>query len=249
MNNRRDAEFAEVAQRISLWARGPTAPGTDAVYSRDLWLRPLAAARAALVALVLASGANLCLAQEGGPAGGTIGRPDVGASVAWDNNAQGHTSEFIIRIAEFGPDRYFEWESRAQQGTIRIPAEILKESRKISFARLFDNGVEIEKADFLTLWLSEKIYDDLKRDRRSPILLDSIKDEFVLQETTPYTLLIDKRPTAVSALKVKDNRGASWLFLDSKDNPIMLEYQSKYYLQKIRSLTTRGNILRWIRQK
>jgi hypothetical protein len=178
-----------------------------------------------------------------------IGRLEAGASVVWDSDAQGHTSEFIIRIAEFGPDRYFEWESRAQQGTIRIPAAILKESRKISFARLFDNGVEIDRADFLTLWLSENIYDDLKRNQRSQLTLDAIKEEFLLVETIPYPLMVDKQRVVVSALKLKDSRGAFWTFMDARDNPIMLEYRSKYFLQKVRSLTTHGNILRWVRKK
>lgn len=59
--------------------------------------------------------------------------------------------------------------------------------------------------------------------------------------------MLDKRPTAVSAIKVKDGRGATWLFLDSAQNPVMLEYQNQYYVQKIRYMTTKGNILRWIR--
>lgn len=171
---------------------------------------------------------------------------DTGASIVWDTDARGHASEFIIRIAQFSPDRHFEWESRAQQGTIRIPAQVLKESRRITFTRLFDNGVDIERADFLTLWLSEKIHQELKHQHRSKVTLDSIQDEFVLLETLSYPLLVDKQPIAVPAIKVKDGRGAIWLFLDSVENPVMLEYQNRYYVQKIRFLTTRGNILRWI---
>ncbi len=166
--------------------------------------------------------------------------------MVWDTAARDHTSEFIIRIATYSPERHFEWESRAQQGTIRIPKHILKEGKKMTFARLFDNGVDIDRADFLTLWLSEKIYEELKNTKRSKITMDSLKDEFSLVDTLHYPLVVDKELTEVSALKLKDSRGATWIFLDSPENPILLEYKNQYYEQKIRYMTTRGNILRWI---
>lgn len=190
---------------------------------------------------------DLSFGQPAAPSGSSF-KLDTGATLVWDSDARGRTSEFIVRIAEFEPDRHFEWESRAQQGTIRIPAQVLKESKKITFARLFDNGVDIERADFLTLWLSERIYQELKQAGRSKIIVDALQDEFVVMETVPYSLMLDRRPTAVSAIKVKDGRGATWLFLDSAENPVMLEYQTQYYVQKIRYMTTKGNILRWIRQ-
>ena len=175
-----------------------------------------------------------------------LGKLESGATVVWDTSARDHTSEFIIRIASYSPERHFEWESRAQQGTIRIPEKVLKEGKKITFARLFDNGVDIDRADFLTLWLSERIYEELKNSKRSKIMMDSIKDEFSLVDNLRYPLTIDKERTEVPALKVKDSRGATWIFLDDLENPIMLEYKNQYYEQKIRYVTTRGNILRWI---
>lgn len=184
---------------------------------------------------------ELCLAENH-----PLAKLDTGATAVWDTSARDRTSEFIIRIARYSPDRHFEWESRAHQGTIRIPRHILKEGKKITFARLFDNGVDIDRTDFLTLWLSEKIYEELKTVKRSRITMDSLKDEFVLLETFQYPLIVDKQAVTVSALKLKDDRGATWIYLDSAENPIMLEYKNKYYEQKIRYLTTRGNILRWI---
>jgi hypothetical protein len=175
-----------------------------------------------------------------------LARLDSGATIVWDTTAGDKTSEFIIRIAQYSPERHFEWESRAQQGTIRIPSHVLRDSKRITFARLFDNGVDIESADFLTLWLSRKIYDELKNSRRSRITMDSLKDEFVLLETIEYPLVVDKQTITAPAVKLKDERGATWIFLDSPENPIMLEYKNKYFLQKIRYMTTRGNILRWI---
>ncbi|MBI2822930.1 MAG: hypothetical protein HYX74_11970 [Acidobacteria bacterium] len=186
--------------------------------------------------------------QSGDPVGAVSLSLGSGASVVWDTDARGRPSEFIIRIAEFSPDRRFEWESRAQQGTIRIPARVLKEGKTFTFAKLFENGVDIDQADFLTLWLSEAIYQELKREGRSRVTIDALKDEFLLQETIPYTLKLDRQAVPVSALKVIDGRGATWLFLDSPENPVMLEFQNRYFHQKIRSMTTRGNILRWIRR-
>ncbi|HEY2930574.1 MAG TPA: hypothetical protein VGK99_02425 [Acidobacteriota bacterium] len=172
---------------------------------------------------------------------------DEGAIIVWDTKARDYTSEFIIRIAQYSPERFFEWESRAHQGTIKIPAKILKEGKKLTFARLFDNGVDIDKTDSLTLWLSEQIYQELKTSNRARVTVDSLKDEFVLDESLQYPLLLNKQAVTVPALKVRDTRGATWIFLDSAVNPLMLEYQNQYYTQKIRSMTTKGSILRWVR--
>jgi hypothetical protein len=35
--------------------------------------------------------------------------------------------------------------------------------------------------------------------------------------------------------------------LDDRENPLMLEYRNPYYLQKIRTITSGGMKLRWIR--
>ena len=195
---------------------------------------------------MLAFSGGVVFPQAGGPTEPRY-RLESGASLVWDTEARNQMSEFIIRIAEFSPDRYFEWESRAQQRTIRIPAQVLRDSRTMTFARLFDNGVDIERANFLTLWLSERIHDELKKGNRSQVIIDSFKGEMVVTETLQYPLLLDKQAVSAPAIKVKDSRGGTWVFLDSRENPVMLEYRNPYYVQKVRTMTTRGNLLRWIR--
>ena len=180
------------------------------------------------------------------PPGGAQGL-GAGAAIVWDTDARGHTSEFIVRIAQFAPDRHFEWESRAQQGTIRIPGSVLQNGRTFTFSRLFDNGVDIERADFLTLWLSDRVYDELKKDKRSQVVIDALKGDLVVLESLDYPVKLDRAAASVPAFRVKDSRGGTWTFLDDRKNPLMLEYRNPYYVQKVRTITTGGVKLRWIK--
>ena len=73
------------------------------------------------------------------------------------------------------------------------------------------------------------------------------KGDLVLLESLDYSVQYDRTATSVHAFRVKDSRGGTWTFLDDRKNPLMLEYRNPYYVQKVRTITSGGVKLRWIK--
>ena len=98
-----------------------------------------------------------------------IGRDTV---LVWRMQFPEEIAEFVVRIAEFTPNRFFEWEDATTQGTIYISSNAIERGRSFANARLFEGGVDTKDKETTTLWLSQPVYRDLKSKGKAKVVLD-----------------------------------------------------------------------------
>jgi hypothetical protein len=198
----------------------------------------------AATALILAGAASVLAKNESLP---NFARDTV---LVWKITNQDEKASFVVRIAEFFPNRYIEWENAVTQGTIYIPNKALLNARTYISARLFEGGVDTKGKDATTLWLSRSVYRELTTRSRAKLAIDSI--EGLMQLIGEDTLQVDvnRMRTSLDVIKVKDDRGQERWFLNSEDNPLMVRHLFRAYEQTLASISTdRPNTLRWIKGK
>jgi len=177
----------------------------------------------------------------------TFGRDTV---LVWTVRNQDETSRFVVRIAEFRPSRFIEWETTEHQGTIHMSSDALTRGRAFVNARLFDAGVDTRGKDATTLWLSEWAYRELKARRRVKLGIDAVDGWMTVDDSAHLTVDVNRTPTEVTVIKVKDDRGQERWFLDDPDNPLLVKHLFRTFTQTLTSVTTdRPNTLRWIKGK
>lgn len=157
---------------------------------------------------------------------------------------------FVVRIARFSPDRYFEWEDTTTQGTILIPAKAVDEAHALVNYQLFQGGVDTRGKNATTLWLSRRVYRELKDNTKVKFDLDALPTQVTVLGTDQMTIEVNRAPRSVPVIKTKDEHGTERWFLDSEDNPLLVNLLVRKYQQKLTSITTdRSNTLRWIKDK
>lgn len=159
-------------------------------------------------------------------------------------------SEFVVRIAEFLPDRFVEWENTSTQGTIFMPNRAILGARTFVNASLFEAGVDARGKDKTTLWLSRQIFRDLKEKKRIKISLDAIDSWITLKGSEEISVVVNRVPMNLPVILVTDDRGSERAFLDSEDNPLLVRHTIRKYLEILSGITTdKTNTLRWIKGK
>jgi hypothetical protein len=197
-------------------------------------------------ALLLAT-AFLAFAQNGAPALPGFGRDTV---LVWKMENQGTTTNFVVRLAEFQPGRFLEWEDQTTQGTLYMPERSLKNAKTFVSARLFEGGVDMKGKDATTLWLSEKVYNDLKAKGKLKLSIDSVEGVMTLDGTDQLQVEVNRVPTMLPVIKVKDDRNNERWFLDSAENALLVKHVVRSFVQTLTSITTdKPNTLRWIKGK
>jgi hypothetical protein len=169
--------------------------------------------------------------------------------LVWTASHQDSESQFVVRIAEFAPDRFLEWEEAAAQGTVFMPsADLLKGNNFISGSRLFQSGVDAKSKNETTLWLSRKIFLDLKDKGKIKCKIDGIESRMTYNGKDRLAVEINKSMRDLPVIKASDDRGAERWFLDSEENPLLMKHMVRQYVQTLTSITTnRSNTLRWIK--
>ncbi len=94
--------------------------------------------------------------------------------LVWKSENQGYSAEFVVRIAEFSPDRFLEWEDSKTQGTIFIPNRDILSAKGFVSSALFESGMDTKGKDVTTLWLSQRIYRELKEKKKAKCDLDGV---------------------------------------------------------------------------
>jgi hypothetical protein len=179
----------------------------------------------------------------------TFGRDTV---LVWKtaNEGEPNAGTFVVRIAEFLPNRFIEWENAQTQGTIYMSHDAVTTSRVFVNARLFEAGVDSKGKDATTLWLSQRIFRELKNKGRVKVAIDSIDAWMTLEGSEQIEVEINRVSTQVPVVKVKDDRGMERWFMDLEENPLMVKHTYRAYSQTLKSITTdRPNTLRWIKGK
>lgn len=170
--------------------------------------------------------------------------------LVWSIVNQDYSSSFVVRIAQFLPDRYFEWEDSTMQGTVFIPQNAIQSAKKFMSVRLFQGGVETRGKDATILWLSQRAFRDLKSNGKIKLNVDDMAEWLTLAGTDQITIEVNKSPIILPVIKVAEERGTDRWFLDSEDNPLLVKIAVRKYSETLSSIRTdqRGS-LRWIKGK
>jgi hypothetical protein len=165
-------------------------------------------------------------------------------------NDSSELGTLVVRIAQFAPDRYFEWEDSSGQGTVFLAANTLASSKIFLMRRLFQSGVDSRSKDSTTLWLSEKSYQDLKSKQKIKLAIDALEQWVKLDGSDQITLEVNQTQQILPAIKISNSRGLTLWFLDSAENPLQVKLTIRNYVETLASITTdRPNTLRWIKGK
>jgi len=157
---------------------------------------------------------------------------------------------FVVRVAEFAPDRYVEWEDATTQGTIFMPSKAITLAKGFVNWRLYEGGVDTKGKDATTLWLSRRLFRDLKEKQKVKVDMDGIPTWITLIGSDRMLLEVNRVAREVPVIKTKDERSAERWFLDLEDNALLVNAIYRNYQQKLASVTTdRHNTLRWIKDK
>lgn len=169
--------------------------------------------------------------------------------LVYNSIIDGEDKQFVIRIARFIPDRVFEWETTAFQGTVHLSQSAVESAECLTYGRLFEAGVGYESSDTVTKWLSGKMFRELSEGRPVKYKLNRLKAEFVLDGREVYQLSLDGEAVDIPAIRVKDSRKGVWLFQDDPDNPLLLRYVSPYFSEELKRVSNSDdNQLRWIKK-
>jgi hypothetical protein len=176
----------------------------------------------------------------------TFGRDTV---LVWNIQNQQYSSELVVRIAEFSPNRFLEWEDGVTQGTILIPDQAVREAKGFS-TNLFRSGVDVRTENVITLWLCQKIFRELKEKKKVKLDIDSVPGWMSLQGTDQLAIEVNRSSMTFPVIKTLDDRGSERWFLDLEPNPLMVQHVVRKYRQTLASITTNEpNTLRWIKGK
>jgi hypothetical protein len=168
--------------------------------------------------------------------------------LVWKVANQEFASEFVVRIAKFLPDRYVEWEDDKTQGTIFITNNDILNAKGFVNAQFFVSGVDTKASNSTTLWLSQRMYRELKEKQRVKFDIDNVRSVLTLERSEQITVEINRSPVLLPVIKVADDRGSERWFLDSEENPLLIKHTLGKFVQTLTSITTnRSNTLRWIK--
>ncbi len=170
--------------------------------------------------------------------------------LVWKMQFPEDSADFVVRIAEFLPGRFIEWENASTQGTIYMSNKAILGGRAFVNAGLFEAGMDTTGKDATTLWLSQQAFRDLKSKAKIKILLDSVDGWLTLDGNEHLTVDVNRTPMVLPVIKVKDTRGSERWFLDFDENPLLARHTIRRFSQTLISITTdRPNTLRWIKGK
>jgi hypothetical protein len=157
---------------------------------------------------------------------------------------------FIVRIATFAPDRHIEWEDATMQGTIFMPAKLVSAARALVNYQLFQGGVDTRGKDATTLWISQRIFQEMKGSSKIKFMIDGLPATVTMLGNDHLPIEVNRTEKSLPVIKTKDDRGAERWFLDNEENPLLVNLQVRNYRQQLASITTdRANTLRWIKDK
>ena len=157
--------------------------------------------------------------------------------------------DFVVRIGEFVPDRLIEWEDSSTQGTILLPAKALSEARNFLGWQLFQAGVDSRSKNATTLWLSRRVFREIKERKRIKFDVDSVPAWVTLLGGDQLAVDVNRSQFNIPVIKTKDDRGTERWFIDQEENPLIVNLMVRDYQQKLASITTdRANTLRWLKK-
>jgi hypothetical protein len=168
--------------------------------------------------------------------------------LVWKIQNMDYSADFVARIAQFLPDRYLEWENELSQGTVFMPAQDIDSAKGYVNSSLFQSGLDTRGRSATTLWLSRRIFRDLKANKKAKCMINATMGVLTYQGDDMLAVEVNGKSRLLSVIKVMDDRKEERWFLDQEDNPLMLNHRVRKFSQTLTSITTdRANTLRWIK--
>jgi len=186
----------------------------------------------------------------GFPSGNESHLPKFGRDtvLVWEVALQDATRDFVARIAGFSPVLLMEWEDMQSQGTVFMPNRDILEAKGYTNKKLFKPGMDTRSENETTLWLSRKIFRDLKEKKKVKCDIDHVPGRMTYEGDGEITVEVNGSPIVLPVIKVRDDRGSEKWFLDLEENPLMVKHALRNYIQTLDSITTnRENTLRWLK--
>ena len=183
-------------------------------------------------------------------AGSEKGLPAFGRDtvLVWNTVNQDYSAMLVVRVAEFSPDRFVEWEDASTQGTIFMPSVDVEGAKGFASSELFKSGVDSRAKNVTTLWLSRRIFHELKDKKKAKVEIDGVPGLLTYLGEDHLTVTVNRAPMDLPVIKIADDRGSERWFLDDESNPLMLKHSLRQYSQTLTSITTdKQNTLRWIK--
>lgn len=159
-----------------------------------------------------------------------------------------YSANFVVRIAQFLPDRYFEWEDEITQGTVFMPGRDIDSSKGYVNSNLFKSGSDTRGSSSTTLWLSRQIFRDVKANKKVKCMINGTTGAFTYQGEDTLAVEVNRTSRVLPVIKVMDDRKEERWFLNQEENPLMLSHRFRKFSQTLTSITTdKSNTLRWIK--
>jgi len=115
----------------------------------------------------------------------------------------------VVRIAEFSPSRFVEWEDATTQGTILMPERAVNEARAYVNWQLYVAGVDTRSKNATTLWLSRRIFRELKAKPKVKMDMDSIATWVNSLGVDHMTVEVNREQRSLPVMKTRDEREAN----------------------------------------
>lgn len=169
--------------------------------------------------------------------------------LVYSNHAGNSEQQFVIRLGRFQPDIVLEWESLNHQGTVHFYTKAVEAAERMVVSQLFDPGVDIESPDVMSKWISRALYAELTRDGKGAIELNRSKLKLQAKGDREIEVQLNKQPVKVLCLVVEDSRDGEWLILKDENNPLVMQYQTRFYRETLERISTaETNNLRWLKK-
>jgi hypothetical protein len=192
--------------------------------------------------------ASLCAMAQEPPAGPSLPELRRDSVLVYRIQNLDYKADFVVRIAEFSPDRYLEWEDETSQGTVFMPVRDIESAKGFINSNLFKSGSDTRGNNATTLWLSRQIFRDLKDKRKTKCMINGTSGVFKYIGDDALEVEVNRKSMALKVIKVMDDRQEERWFLDLEDNPLMVCHKFRKFSQTLESVTTdRANTLRWIK--
>ena len=179
------------------------------------------------------------------------GEVKLGANfiLIYENESALSSVQFVIRLARYLPDLVLEWESEADQGTVHLSRAAIQSGEEFTLNRLFEVGVNNESQTMTTVRLSDWAFRELSETKKVKLKVNRLPLKLALKGTTQVNIKLAGQSVELAGLRVEDNRGGEWVFLDDSDAPLVVSYKTRHFSQTLQSIAQPAtSSLRWIKR-
>ena len=174
---------------------------------------------------------------------------DANTILIYENTTREKTSQIVIRVARYQPDIVMEWETRMDQGTVHLYRKAVDQSRRFTLAGLFEVGVSNVSKDETTVWLSRALYDQLATGKTQKIYFNRTPLKMTPLRSENARILVNGEDVVSAVVVLKDDRRGEWIFLDNRENPLLIRYSSPFYVTELSKVVNPQKAsLRWIKK-